>query len=428
MSISSLKILDHKLQTRYSYGMKDKMIFGTAVSAHQTEGNNTNSDWWHWEQSKDYKTGKDKNTGKNRKWPLDPSGIACDTYNRYEEDFDLAKELGTDAIRVSVEWARIEPQLGVYDTKEIEHYKKVLSAAKARELKTFVTLHHFTNPFWFSNLGGWLNKNAPKYFADYANKCAIEFGQLTDAFLTINEPQVYAGECYINGEWPPCHHKNYWGFIKAQWHFVRAHKLAYKKIKAVNKHYQVGFVNNLIWHHSQQPWYLFWDHVYSRILNFLNADSYMLLLRNHLDLMGVNYYFSGTFKNFKSKNKNYWVSDMNWWIFPLGLFYILDSLRKYRLPIYITENGLADATDATRSKFLREMIDVCKMVVDKGVNLKGYFYWSLLDNYEWHQGYWPKFGLVNIDRENDLKRIKRPSFEEYKRLIEQYRQNELAPK
>ncbi len=197
-------------------------LWGTATSAYQIEGNNSNTDWWYWENNKK----------RGQKYPLESSGLACDSYNRYEEDFDLCKELNNNAVRISVEWARIEPSEGKFDYREIAHYKKVLSAAKDRGLKTFVTLHHFTNPLWFYKKGGWTNIRSPHYFARYAKECAKEFGPLVDVYLTINEPQVYALMSYTVGKWPP-NKSNLFLSLIVQLNLMSAHNEAYKKIKSV---------------------------------------------------------------------------------------------------------------------------------------------------------------------------------------------------
>ena len=197
----------------------NEFIWGTATSAHQVEGNNKNSDWWEWEN---------KDT-KNYSIKPQPSTVACDSYNRYKEDFDLAKSLNTNAIRISIEWARIEPENGVFDEKEIIHYKKVLKYAKSIGLKTYVTLHHFTNPIWFTKLGGWTNGKSNQYFARYCKKCAVEFDEYIDTYLTINEPQVYTLMSYFLGVWPP-NKKNYWYSLTVQLNFIKHIKWPTRKL------------------------------------------------------------------------------------------------------------------------------------------------------------------------------------------------------
>jgi len=384
-----------------SYKFPQDFVWGVATSAHQTEGNNKNSDWWAWEQNKP----------ENRKWPLEPSGIACDSYNRYEEDFDLCKTLNSTAVRISIEWARIEPKPGYFDQKEINHYKKVLQAAKDRNLKTFVTLHHFTNPQWLVEQGGWPNRKSVTYFAEYAKKCAIEFQDLIDVFLTINEPQVYALVSYTAGMWPPSKHNPLLA-LKVQIHMMRAHKRAYDMIKAVcNK--PVGIVKNIVWYETDPFGANIIDKLTAKTLYFLSDMFFLRPIVNKLDFIGLNYYFTNRIKHLKVQNPADYGSDLDWWINPMGLEEILHRLNHYKLPIYITENGLADAYDNLRSHFIDDMLGACANALDSGVDLKGYFHWSLIDNFEWHQGYWPRFGLVEIDRENNLARKPRKSFYYY---------------
>ncbi len=391
--------------TLLSYKFPTNFIWGTATSAHQTEGNNTNSDWWRWEQKKDY----EKN---DRKWPLEPSGIADDSYNRYEKDFDLAKELNNNAIRISIEWARIEPKEGEFDKKEIEHYRKVLKAARSKNLKTFVTLHHFTNPIWFADLGAFANSQSKKYFSRYAKKVAEELGDLIDVFYTINEPQVYAMMSYLRGIWYPAK-RNPFLFMYVQRNMMRAHKKAYVEIKTVNPEYQVGVVKNIVWYEAEKH---IWDKAYAKFLNFVGADFFLLPVKKHLDTIGLNFYFTTYLNNFKTDNPDDFNSDLGWYIDAKGLENVLLTLRKFNLPIYITENGCADSSDRIRIKFIKDMLEASGRVLDQGVDLRGYFHWSLIDNYEWHEGYWPRFGLVEIDRNNNLKRIPRKSYYFYKEV------------
>ena len=390
-------------------------LWGTATAGHQIEGNNENSDWWVWEN-------RNKNNDPflvkrldHSKWPLEPSLDACDSYHRYEEDLNLAVELNSNAIRLGVEWARLESKEGEFNQAEFEHYKNMLKTAKDKGLKTFVTLHHFTSPAWLAKKGGWLSYKTPKHFARYAKKCAEEFGDLVDIYLTINEPQVYAMMSYLGGNWPPQNTNP----IKADWAqgiMIRSHNKAYKAIKGVGN-YQVGLVKNIPWYErspeSKNPL----DSLLVKIMNYLSNDYYLKPIRNHLDLLGLNFYFTNHVKNLNPRNNpNDEVSDMGWWLETSGIQKVLLSLNKYNLPIYITENGLADAHDANRTEYIKDILWQCAEAIKKDVPLKGYFHWSLIDNYEWHEGYWPRFGLVEIDRENNLQRKPRPSFYQYAKI------------
>ena len=390
----------------------DKFLWGTAISAHQTEGNNTNSDWWHWEQTKE---------AEGRHWPLEPSGIACDSYNRYEEDFDLAKNLNNNAIRISAEWARLEPIPGSFDEAQFDHYRKVIKAAKDRGLKVFLTLHHFTSPQWFYEKGGWPMISSPFYFARYAKKCAEEFGAEVDHFMTINEPQVYLGMGYVLGAWFPGK-KNIFLAGMININFLRAHRRAYTAIKSVNSNIQVGIVQQIVWHQafvSTNKIIYFADKCLAKLKFFAMTDAFLGFLRGKLDFIGLNYYFTEVTKNLSITDSNNDLQNLVWWSEPSGLKNILLFLRKYKLPIYITENGLSDDTDLKRIPFLESMLNVCHEAIASGTNLKGYFYWALIDNYEWSQGFWPRFGLVEIDRKNNLERKPRPSYYFYAKISKQ---------
>ena len=378
-------------------------IWGTAISSYQVEGNNSNTDWWEWENNKK----------RGQRYPLETSGIACDFYNRYEQDFDLCKEMNNNAVRLSIEWARIEPTEGKFDYREFAHYKKVLSAAKDRGLKTFVTLHHFTNPIWFSNKGGWTNLNSPKYFARYSRECAKELGDYTDVFLTINEPQVYALMSYTVGKWPP-NKISLLSSLTCQINFIRAHKKAFKEIKSIGK-YTVGIVKQVVWYEPFDERPNFWDEWAAKLLFYLNCDFFLNPIKNYMDVLGINYYFTNQTKNFRLTHPSGMVSNLNWWINPEGLKNVLIHLQKYDLPLYITENGLADSQDRLREMFIKNMLTASYEAMQKGAQLKGYFHWSLMDNFEWHEGYWPKFGLVAIDRKT-LERKPRKSFYYYAKI------------
>ncbi|MBI2414550.1 glycoside hydrolase family 1 protein [candidate division WWE3 bacterium] len=389
------------MSTKYLF--PNNFLWGTATSAHQIEGDNKNSDWWEWEVTKP----------QNRELPKDPSGIACDSYNRYEEDFDLCKEMHNNAARFSIEWARVEPIEGKFDTKEIEHYKKVIKAAKQRGLKTFITLHHFTNPNWFQKKGGWVNPESPTIFKRYAQVCAKEFGPLADTFATFNEPQVLASVAYLAGLWPPQKHNPIESII-VQINLMRSHRAAYDAIKRLSD-VPVGLVTNIIWFEAASETSVI-DYIATKVLFFLNTDFFLWPIKNRVDFIGLNYYFTSRFKNLKLTPNTNFYSDIGWWINPQGIKEILLFLKKYKKPIYITENGLSDATDTLRRQCIKEhLIEIWK-AIQAGVDVKGYFHWSLMDNFEWHQGYKPKFGLVEIDRENNLARKPRKSFYYYAKI------------
>jgi len=390
-------------------------LWGTGTSGHQIEGDNKNSDWWAWEhrdRSKDCWLIKAKG---NSKWPLEPSLKACDSYNRYQEDFDLATQLNNNAIRFGVEWARLEPKPGEFDQKEFEHYKKVIKAAKDKGLKTFVTLHHFTSPNWMQEKDGWVSCKSTKLFARYAKKCAEEFGDLVDVYLTINEPQVYATASYLFGVWAPQKFAPI-RTVMVMRNMRKAHKKAYTAIKSVGD-YKVGLVKNISWFEKDPKSNNPVGAVFAMLLRYLSNDYFLKPIKKHLDLIGLNFYFTSYVNHLNPRaNPNTEVSDLGWWLETSGLKNVLIDLKKYNLPIYITENGLADCHDTQRTWYINQALWKCAEAIQEGVPLKGYFHWSLLDNYEWADGFWPRFGLVEIDHENNRQRKPRPSFYEYAKI------------
>lgn len=359
-----------------------KFFWGAATSAHQVEGDNHNN-WSQWEH--------------DRQW--EPSGKACDHYNRYEEDFDIVQKLGHNAHRFSIEWSRIEPTKGHWDVNAIEHYRKVIAALRSRNIEPFVTLWHWTTPMWFAMEGDWVNPESPELFARFARKCAEEFPDVK-FWITLNEPNVYTGHGYWEGKWPPGI-SSLQKHVRANLYLSQAHCKAYETIKQLRPEAQVGITQNIIWFSRLSNIYkgLIWNHLFFRFI------------KKYQDFVGVNYYFSD--RNLENK------SDVQWSIDPEGLYHILKSMSRYKKPLYILENGIANSPDTKRATFIRDHIAMMKKAMDEGVDVRGYFYWSLLDNFEWDKGFWPRFGLVEIDYQNQ-KRTIRDSAWEYKKIIENW--------
>jgi len=402
-------------------------LWGTATSAHQVEGNNTNSDWWHWEQ---------KNKGKilpileekfrNKRFV--PSEKTCDQYNQFEKDFDLLEQMKNNAHRLSIEWARIEPKCGEFDFKEIEHYKKVLSNLKKRNIKIMLTLNHFTLPNWLAEKGGWTNLRAAKYFKRYAEHIVENLGELVDFWITINEPEIYTDMAYVKGYWPP-QKKNIKKASLVYFNMIKAHKKVYKIIhKILDKESQktkVGVAMNMMSFASYKK------HSILELLfvyfadNLVNHSFYNLTKKYH-DFLGINYYFRVRLKKTehslkpeieKIKESERELSDMGWVIYPHGIFDVLMDLKNSGIPIYITENGIATKDDAKRIKFIREHVIEIHHAIQAGVDVRGYFHWSLLDNFEWDKSFGPKFGLVEVNFKT-LERKVKPSFYAYKKICE----------
>lgn len=388
----------------------EKFFWGAATAAHQVEGNN-NNDWTEWEKENAKRLSKES----GGKYPLENyiSGQTCDHYNRYEEDFDLAKEMGHNAHRFSIEWSRIEPEEGKFNEKEIEHYRNVIRALRARGIEPFVTLWHWTMPIWFVKKGGFEKRRNIKYFVRFCETVAAEFKDEVKFWITLNEPEIYAANSYLKGVWTP-QKKDLFSYISVIMNLIRAHREPYKIIKKVSPSAQVGIAKNNIYFEAYK------NKVHNLILKkFMDWwwNFYFLnQIKDYQDFIGLNHYFHNRIKNFKfHQNENKKISDMGWELYPEAIYYVLICLKKYSKPIYITENGLADAKDENREWFIVESLKSIHRAISEGMGVCGYLYWSLLDNFEWDKGFWPRFGLVEINYET-LERKRRPSSYVYEKI------------
>ncbi|OGZ50784.1 MAG: hypothetical protein A3F26_00070 [Candidatus Ryanbacteria bacterium RIFCSPHIGHO2_12_FULL_47_12b] len=366
-------------------------FWGAATSAHQVEGGNHN-DWSEFEKTRG----------------LEQSGRACDHYNRFREDFDIAKSLGHNAHRFSLEWSRIEPEEGKFDEREIQHYRDVIATLRERGLEPFVTLWHWTVPLWFRDCGGWTLKESPKYFSRYVEKVVSALGDptsngevgspLVKFWITLNETNVYTGHGYWKGDWPPGE-RSLVRYIVSNHHLSQAHIAAYKIIKSANPGSEIGIAHNMI----------YFTRVPARLKNYIYNHFFLHSIKKYQDFTGINYYFSD--RDMKEK------TDMGWSIDPDGFYHVLKDAARYKKPIYVTENGIADTKDEKRAAFIKDHVEAMQKAMREGTDVRGYFYWSLLDNFEWDKGFAPRFGLVEMDYET-LERKVRPSAKEYQKIIE----------
>ncbi len=369
-------------------------LWGSACSSYQVEGGIDGCDW-----SEDF-----------------PAGRACDFWNRYEEYFDMAQELHQNVFRLSLEWSRIEPEEGRFDAAAIGRYRKMLESLRKRKIKAMVTLWHFTTPSWLSEKGGWKNSAAPEYFRKYSEFAAKELDPHVDFWITLNEPMIYTSQGYIIGRFPPRKRYDIAGCAAASFHLAQAHKKAYRAIKGANPKAKAGMAEN---YSFVEPLYgdpisrfaaWAWDYVRNRM--------FLEFTRKEQDFIGVNYYFHERiawdvkypFVFIRNADKS--VSDIGTEIYPKGICEVLKRMRKYGLPIYITENGLADAKDEKRGQFIKDHLRWIHKAIGAGADVRGYLHWSLLDNFEWADGYSPRFGLAEMDYDKQSCKI-RASAKEY---------------
>lgn len=405
--------------------------WGTATAAHQVEGNNDN-DWTDWEKQNAPRLAKESEKGfhwnpnweKFRGEATDPenyiSGTACDHWNRYAEDFDIMKGLGLDAYRFSIEWSRVEPAPGQFDEAALRHYADMLAAIQNRNITPFVTLWHFTLPRWMAERGGVLSPDFPELFARYADRVVRAIGTDVRYWITLNEPDVYAGHAYWKAAWPPMK-RNLWNYYRSLKQLVRAHQLAYRTIKAVSSDSMIGIAKHNIWFEAAD------GKIFNRFLKMLADHFWNRWFLDQIDatqdFIGLNHYNHHRIDGWYSKNKNEVQTDFGWEYYPQSLYHALVELKSYGKPIYVTENGIADASDTLRQKFIPAAIGAMEKAVADGAQVRGYFYWSLLDNFEWDKGYFLRFGLVHVDRSTQ-KRTIRESARQYSALIAKYRAEE----
>ncbi len=402
--------------------------WGASVASHQVEGGTVNQ-WSVWELAHAKELA---NTAEVRMRPIVPdwdavkkratspnnyvSGRGVDHYNHYLEDFDIAKRLRLNAFRFGIEWSRLEPEQGQWDSAAIDHYKKYISALKKRGIEPFLNIWHWTVPVWFEDKGGFTKRSNLKYFYKFVTKIAEEYGQELKYIITLNEPNVYTSFSFVTGEWPP-EQKSPLQAVTVYLNLVKAHKKAYKILKKQNPHLQIGMAAQLANIQAKRP-HNFVDQAVTKVMRYAWNWWFLRRVRNHQDFVGFNYYFTDYYKNFKRENPKVPQNDLGWYMEPEGLYPLLmRTWAHHKKPIFVTENGVADEQDQYRQWWLEETVIAMERAISEGVDIAGYFHWSLLDNFEWKYGWWPKFGLVSVDRKNGMTRQIRPSAHWYTEMI-----------
>lgn len=394
---------------RFHKDFPDDFLWGASTSAYQVEGGITN-DWSEWEKEnanrlalESYKKfGNLKNWESIKREATDPSnyisGTSTDHYTYYREDIKLLKGLGLNSYRFSIEWSRIEPTPGNFDQKEIEHYQDVVRACREEGIEPMVTLWHFTNPIWVRDMGGWTNPKVIDHFLRYVELMVTSLPSVK-YWIVVNEPELYARFTHIFAYWPPAQ-KNLLLYFRSVSILVRATKRAARII-----HDKVpGSLVSIASHYSyiqayNDKWY---NHLFKKFAIWWWNFSFLDRVIKDLDFVGINYYFHARLDKGIEVNRNDIVSDLGWELYPKGMYYVLrDVWAKYHKPIIITEHGLADRENKRREWYVeKSLLYARKAIKLHGVEMRGYYHWSLLDNFEWDKGYWPRFGLVEVDYES----------------------------
>jgi len=390
--------------------------WGASTSAHQVEGKNHNQ-WsiWELEHANELaKNAPDKLAHWLPAWgaieseATQPdnyvSSVAVDFYNRYESDFDILQSLNMNAFRFSIEWSRVEPEPAKWDYTEIDHYRKMIRSLRQRGIEPVVCLFHWTMPVWFFEMGGFENKKNVQYFTRFVGRVIAELKDEINLVITVNEPNVDVGESYVQGLRPGP--KSLSKGLKVYLNLMRAHKESYMVIKHLKQSIQVGISQHITHMRpvNKNP--------ITRGIVRARAWGWNWLFFNRTkpyhDYLGLNYYTTDHMKLWKKTNPNQKQNDMGWDMHPYDIRYVIrDGYRKYRKPVMITENGLADRQDQYRQWWLYETLRGISDAISKdSAPVMGYLHWSLLDNFEWTSGYWPRFGLVEVERATLQRRVR----------------------
>ena len=414
--------------------MSEPFLWGVATSSHQIEGGNSNNDWWAWEEKGNIEGGA-------------LSGHATDHWNRRLADLHLAKSLGVNSYRFSIEWSRIEPTEGQWNEDAIHWYRNLIGECEQLGLKPMLTLHHFTLPLWFADQGGFSSVNACDKFLCYVKKIAESFGAHVPLWCTFNEPLVLVAGSYLGKFMPPAVHDPQLA-SRACTALLRCHVLAYDFLHAYLKHRRqgpwasetllVGYAHNMLSFRPERKYHpleVLLARQFSRLYNDAWIDATTggpqklglfgvfkraavveeAIGQNKTDFIGVNYYTKAYVQWWpRAKEENQLAkvpvglsfarrrdesSDLDWAFYPQGLGKILRRLKKYKLPIFLTENGIADRADQLRPRYLIAHLREIACAREMGVDIRGYYHWSLLDNFEWVKGFWPRFGLFSVNYE-----------------------------
>lgn len=396
--------------------MEKKFLLGASTAAYQVEGNNTKSDFWLMEHL--------EHTSFAEK-----SGEAVDHYHRYEEDIELMEKAGMNAFRFSIEWARVEPEKGVYDRKEIEHYRNVLQCCHEHGITPVVTMHHFSSPQWLIREDGWESEQVVEYFKEYCVYVVKELGELMEYVCTINEANMrlqmasvmrtMAQNMGINlqvgvklelpeemmaGQHEAC---EAFGGIEAVNTFqtpcteqgdlliMKAHEAARDAMKAVCPHLKVGLTLSL---HDVQPVKggedyakADWTEEFTHYLPYIEQDDFFGLQNYTRSLVGAD----GELPVPEGKKR----TQMGYEYYPQSLEHVIRAVAKdLHIPIMVTENGVAAEDDRDRVAFIKEVLQGVKNCRADKIPVIGYLHWSLLDNFEWQLGFSKTFGLIEVDR------------------------------
>ena len=415
-----------------NFKFPEGFLWGASVSSHQVEGGNHNQ-WSIWEKENAGRLAEtaEKRLKKVKAWPeikkraQDPdnyiSGGGVDHFKRYETDFDIAKGLNLNSFRFSIEWSRIEPEEGQWNHEAIDYYKRYIKELNKRGLEPMLNIWHWTSPVWFAARGGFKYRKNLKYWRRFVQLVTDELTDDVRFVITINEPNVYTTYSYLVPEpvtqmlWPPQEHSAI-SFTRVYLDLVQAHRQAYRILKKKRPGLKVGIASHLANIQAKRPHNML-DEGITQMMRYFWDWWFLRRTRKEQDFIGFNYYFTDYYR-FKfpiaPEDPKIPLNDVGWYMEPEGIYpLLLRAWAHYKKPIIVSENGLADLHDEYRRWWIEETIIAMQRAMSEGVGVIGYYHWSLLDNFEWSFGWWPKFGLVAVDREHGMKRTIRESAKWY---------------
>jgi beta-glucosidase len=361
----------------------DGFLWGVAAAAHQIEGGNWNNDWWAFEHQAGTPC-------------QEPSGDCCDSYHRYADDIALVRDLGFGAYRFSIEWSRIEPEDGEFSRGALDHYRRMLAECHEQSVQPVVTFHHFSTPRWMAALGGWETRDVVDRFARFCERAAAHLGDLVAIGCTINEPNIVSLMGYLMGMFPPGRSDRD-AYAAVNDNMKAAHRRAYEVLKAGPGNFPVGLCV------AMGDWWAEpggeealaetrWTHE-GQYLEITDGDDYVGVQAYSRTRVSERGRVVGPEEGVEV------VPSMGYELWPdaleVAIRYAADLAR---IPVYVTENGLGHDDDGKRIAYVTAALEGLGRCLADGLDVRGYFYWSLLDNFEWALGYGPRFGLVSVDR------------------------------
>ena len=396
--------------------LKAGLLLGTATAATQIEGGDENNNW-----ARFAKEGKvTDGTSPVR---------ANDHYVRWREDIDLMAEMGMQVYRFGIEWSRIEPLHGSFSSEALAHYREEIEYMRSKGIRPMLTIHHFGNPLWFEDIGGWTNPKSPQIYLSFAERVVDYLGDIVDDYITINEPNVYCLNGLFYGIWPP-ERTSIIDYVKAFSNMTAAHISAYNMIhekrRSMGKSREetlVGFANHLrvfepkskknIWHRicAKLTSYMFQDAITEAMMK--GKCLFPVIRRKgvkrgkYYDFIGINYYTRSTVSGISDGTREgCFKNDLGWEIYHEGLIELSEALsEKYgrEYPVFVTENGTCDNNDSFRPRFIYDQL---KLISETENRIERYYHWSFMDNFEWREGESARFGIVHCDYSTQTRTVK----------------------